>query len=86
MIEIIITAWFYVTPIIYPLEKIPAQYEMFFKLNPLIYIIGNFREVIFYGRIPDFSFMLNSLFASVISFVMGYWYFYKNEKQIIFYI
>jgi ABC-2 type transport system permease protein len=86
MIEIIITAWFYLTPIIYPADMIPAKYEMVFRLNPLVYIIGSFREVIFYGKIPDFSIMANSLLASTFSFVIGYWYFYKNEKQIIYYI
>ena len=65
---------------------IPAKYEMLFKLNPLVYIIGGFREVIFYGRIPDFLFIIISVLSSLFSFAIGYLYFYKNEKQIIYYI
>lgn len=86
MIEIIITAWFYLTPIIYPIDIVPSKYEMVFKLNPLVYIIGGFREVIFHGKIPDFNFILISVLAALFSFAIGYWYFNRNEKEIIYYI
>lgn len=86
MIEIIITAWFYLTPIIYPIEVIPMKYKMLFKFNPLIYIIDGFREVIYSGKIPEFSFLINSVIVSLSSFAIGYWYFYRNEKEIIYYI
>ncbi len=86
MIEIIITAWFYLTPIIYPIDMIPSKYEMVFKLNPLVYIIGGFREVIFHGKIPDFNFILISVLAALFSFAIGYWYFNRNEREIIYYI
>jgi hypothetical protein len=42
--------------------------------------------VIYFGRIPEFLFLLNSLLISLSSFAIGYWYFYKNENEIIYYI
>src|SRR3989338_2155248 len=52
MIDVFMTAWFYLTPIIYPLDMVPSKYKMLFKLNPFFYIIENFRDVLFYGRVP----------------------------------
>jgi ABC-type polysaccharide/polyol phosphate export permease len=86
MIEVIMSAWFYLTPIIYPFDMIPSGYKILFKLNPLFYIIDNFRDVMFYGRFPSLSFMINSILAAILSFIIGYWYFYRNEKEIIYYI
>ena len=43
ILQIVLSAWFYVTPIIYPLDIMPAQYHWIFKLNPIIYVINGFR-------------------------------------------
>lgn len=46
-------AWFYFTPIVYPLDMIPANLLRFFKLNPMLYIITAFRDILYYGKTPD---------------------------------
>src|ERR1700757_2558792 len=40
ILQIVLSAWFYLTPIIYPLDAIPAKYHWVFKLNPIIYVIN----------------------------------------------
>jgi len=39
--------WMYLTPVIYPLKFIPAQWRWAIALNPLSGIIGGFRSAIF---------------------------------------
>jgi ABC-type polysaccharide/polyol phosphate export permease len=46
MYEILLTAWFYLTPIIYRLEALPAGLQSLLRLNPMVAFIGLFRLVL----------------------------------------
>lgn len=54
MYQIVLIAWLYLTPVIYPAETIPAAYRYwFFHLNPLYYMVEIFRKPIFSGVLPS---------------------------------
>jgi ABC-2 type transport system permease protein len=48
--NIILLAWMYLTPIIYPIDILPAWLQSLLKFNPLFHLIKLFREPIYYGR------------------------------------
>ena len=50
----LIQIWMYVTPIIYPLNFIPARWRWLMRLNPLSGVIEGYRDAIF-GRAFDWS-------------------------------
>ena len=43
ILQVLLSAWFYFTPIIYTLDFIPVKYQWLFKLNPIIYALNGFR-------------------------------------------
>jgi ABC-2 type transport system permease protein len=47
-----ITAWMYLTPIIYPMDILPKAMETIVRMNPLYYYVEYFRYVVLYGEIP----------------------------------
>ena len=49
----LIMGWFYFTPIIYPLKMIPDKYLKYFFLNPMTPIIIAFKDILYYGKVPD---------------------------------
>src|SRR5438105_3588264 len=49
VIQIVLSAWFYASPIIYSLDFVPRRYYLLFRLNPMVYILNGFRLVIYYG-------------------------------------
>ena len=49
----LLTLWFFVTPILYPLEQVPPAYRVFIKLNPLTLLMAAFQDIFFYGRPPQ---------------------------------
>ena len=51
----LLTLWFFVTPILYPLEKVPAAYRFLIRLNPLTLLMSAFQDIFFHGRAPDWS-------------------------------
>ncbi len=52
MYAIILTAWMYLTPIIYPLDILPDNVARWMQLNPMVHLVELFRSLVFYGTIP----------------------------------
>ena len=55
VVQIGLQLWLYVTPIAYPLEKVPARWRRWIAANPLSGIVEGFRSALVYGREPDWA-------------------------------
>lgn len=81
MYGILISAWFYMTPIIYPIEIVPEKFAIFLRLNPMFYIIGLFRGLIFEGVIPSPELWLISVALAFSTLLLGWWIFTKKSDE-----
>ena len=61
----------YASAIFYPMDIIPEPYHQYMASNPLFWIIDQFRCFVYYGTIPQTSYLLNSLLLSSIILVFG---------------
>lgn len=81
MYQIILTAWMYLSPVIYTEEMLPAKYLWVVKLNPMYYLIQLFRAPIYEGRVPDLNEWLVAGAISVVTLVVGWIFFsYKADE------
>jgi lipopolysaccharide transport system permease protein len=55
VVQIALQLWLYVTPVAYPLSKVPAKWKPLIAANPLSGIIEALRSVVVYGREPDWT-------------------------------
>jgi ABC-2 type transport system permease protein len=55
IIGIFLMLWFFLTPIVYSIDTIPAKMRRIFSLNPASPIINAYRAIFFYGRWPDWA-------------------------------
>jgi ABC-type polysaccharide/polyol phosphate export permease len=55
MYNILLMAWFYLSPVIYRTEMLPQQYLWVFKLNPMFLFINLFRDPIYNAALPPLS-------------------------------
>src|SRR5207237_9934536 len=62
-ITLVLMAWMYLTPIIYPESIVPAAYRSAINLNPFTPLVRNYRRVILVGLTPDWSGLVS--FAAV---------------------
>ena len=69
--EVLLTIWMYATPIIYPLDIIPAHWQWVFKLNPLYYLVEAFRIPIFTGAMPGFDIWLPAAGYALVALLAG---------------
>jgi len=86
ILQVVLSAWFYVTPIIYSLDFIPPNYQWIFKLNPIIYVINGFRLSVYYGLLPKAPSIIASFVCAFISLFIGFAIFSKYQNDFVFYV
>lgn len=72
----------YASAIFYPMDIIPEPYHSYLILNPLYWVIYQFRCFVYQGVIPDVLNIVNSLMLSFIILVFGIIIFRKYESKI----
>ena len=80
VVPILLMAWLFLTPVIYPLESIPQQYQLYAKLNPMTGILEGLRNAVLIGAPPERISMLLSITTTFIFVVFSYLLFKKLEK------
>lgn len=82
MYQVALSAWMYLSPIIYPTEIIPETYRyLFFHLNPMYYLIQIFRQPLYDGTIPSFPMMSMGIGISTLTLIVGWIVFsYKADE------
>lgn len=76
--NLVIMLWMYLSPIVYPLDLVPAKYLFLYELNPLVGIIEGYRSSLF-GLEINYVPIYWALFISLLIFVIGYRIFKKME-------
>ncbi len=73
MYQILLTAWMYLSPVIYSYEILPEPYRTWLmRLNPMYYLLTLFRAPIYDGRIPEWSEFLITGGISLITLLVGW--------------
>jgi ABC-2 type transport system permease protein len=69
--SVILTIWFYATPIIYPISILPPEWQKLFLLNPLYYLTQIFRQPIYEGTLPDPVTWTAAILSALVAFIIG---------------
>jgi ABC-type polysaccharide/polyol phosphate export permease len=73
MYQVALTAWMYLTPIIYPADIIPAPYRQFLlTLNPMVYLVQIFRQPIYDGVLPSWQMLATGTGIALVTLVAGW--------------
>lgn len=80
IVPILLMAWLFLTPVIYPLESVPAQFQIYAKLNPMTGILENLRSSLLTQKSPEFTSLLLSILISFSFLIFSYLLFKKLEK------
>jgi lipopolysaccharide transport system permease protein len=78
-LPVLIQLWMFVSPIVYPLSLVPAQWQLAYSLNPLAGIIEAFRSVLF-GTKLHWTSLTISVSMTVVFLVYAAYAFQSREK------
>ncbi len=79
LVGVVLTLWFYLTPIIYPVDIVPDRYRIFFDLNPISLFINAYRRVVLMDESPGADRLILGIVLSTATFLIGYYLFKKME-------
>ncbi|MFB3777414.1 MAG: ABC transporter permease [Bryobacteraceae bacterium] len=79
----LLTLWFFLTPICYPEESLPAEAMGVLSKNPLLALVRGYRNVLLEGTAPDFGPMWKLWLVSGAVFFLGHAWFYKLRKTFV---
>ena len=77
LVALLISVWFFLTPIIYPINMIQSDVvRSYFLWNPMHSFINLYREIILLGEISVINLQISIVFAAT-SYLIGGWLFMK---------
>ncbi|MGH2459744.1 MAG: ABC transporter permease [Chloroflexota bacterium] len=82
IMETILLAWFFLTPIFYRMEDVfPAYTRLMYILNPMASIIAAYRNVLYSGGMPAMDFLVRTLLTSLVILFVGYAFFRRTAAR-----
>lgn len=83
---VITLAWTYLTPIFYPINQLPENYQFFFKLNPMYQYINYFRIIVLEQRVPGWEINAVCLLCAIIMLLIGVSVFKAKQYKFLNYV
>jgi ABC-type polysaccharide/polyol phosphate export permease len=81
MYQIILTAWMYLTPIIYPETIFPAKYHLILRLNPFYYLVKLWRLPLYDGLWPTWAEIWPAALMSIGMLLVGWLIFTSKSDE-----
>jgi len=86
LLNLLLVLWMYMTPIMYPVEMIPAQFRFVMSLNPMAVIVNAYRQVLLSGKDPNLMSLTIAAVVSLCIFGIGFTLFKKMEGEFADYV
>ena len=81
LLNIVLMAWQFLSPVMYSVDMVPEQFRGIFNLNPMTPIIVAYRDVLYYKQAPALrTFVLGTIMGIVMLFI-GWLSFGKLKKH-----
>lgn len=78
LLVLVLQTWFYVSPILYPVDRVPESVRSLYALNPLVGIIEGYRAVWLNTNVPA-QYIWSSAVVAVLCLAGGWWLFRRSE-------
>lgn len=92
IVTVILPAWMYASPVLYPLELpdgraiIPVDYQEYFKMNPIYWILQLFVRPIYWGSAPSGTEVALAVGISLTVLFAGLAFFWWKEDDLVFHL
>ncbi len=90
IMDVMMLAWFFLTPIFYSADLIPQSKEIMgvmvpvqrlaYIVNPMASLIASYRVILYDAAPPAIDFFLRTTATSVVVLVLGYWFFHRASR------
>ena len=79
-ISLITSVMLFMSPVFFPVQSLPPALQPWMHLNPWTFVIEQVREVVVWGRLPDWRGLAVYSLASIATAWLGFAWFQKTRK------
>ncbi len=79
-ISLVTSVMLFMSPVFFPVQSLPPAMQPWMHLNPLTFVIEQVREVVVWGRLPDWQGLAVYSLASIATAWLGFAWFQKTRK------
>jgi len=82
IMEVVMTAWFFLTPIFYSIDRLPSEAYLLGmvidvrlwarRLNPMASLVASYQDVLYWGEFSGLDFFLRTFVTCVLVLLIGY--------------
>ncbi|WP_313246213.1 ABC transporter permease [Stenotrophomonas rhizophila] len=83
IVPVVLQAMFWLTPIVYSVEILPADVRQLFKLNPLFPLVTAYHDVLLYEKAPDWISLVPLMIATVVLGIMSLVVFRRASQEMV---
>jgi lipopolysaccharide transport system permease protein len=80
IIGMVLTVLMFMSPIFYPITAVPEELRTIFQLNPIALMVDQFRDLSYWGRIPDGWKLIVLWGQGLLVLTAGFAFFQKTRK------
>jgi lipopolysaccharide transport system permease protein len=92
IMDVVMQAWFFLTPIFYPISILPKSYNLFgitldvhrlmYILNPMASLIAAYRDLLYWGFRTNLDFFSRTALTALVVLAFGYWFFSRFSHRL----
>jgi len=79
----ILRMWYFLSPGLYSLDRVPDHLHKYFRLNPFCELMTSYRDIIIHGRMPAWYDLGYALLVGVVCCACGYLVFKRYEGRLV---
>jgi len=83
VVPVMLNALFWLTPVVYNLNALPAHYQAWFKYNPLYVLVSSYQNVLVYGKPPLWDELGGLLLATAVLAALALVMFRKSSAEMV---
>jgi len=83
ILGILVMAWQFLTPVMYPVEQVPEQIRWVFSLNPMTYVMIAYRDILYYGKMPRLETLLSAAILGTVMLIAGWGIFHRLQRHFV---
>lgn len=83
LVGVFLQLLFYFTPVFYSARQVPAKYQALYELNPMVHIVGAYRDLLLVGKLPEVTTLLYLGAASTVLLIIGYKVFVHSRDRFV---
>jgi lipopolysaccharide transport system permease protein len=83
VVSIVLQFWFWLTPIVYPLQVLPASFRPAVEANPMVPLVGIYQNALLHGKWPDWTPLIGPAVLALALVVVAHALFRRASPELV---